>query len=200
MNTEAINLMSALLGSKRVAECAVAYLARCREMPTEEEVAEAIAVPKATARKVVAAAKMSSTYLLDTLPVSLANPGLVAAFLCDLKDAPVEHLVVLTAGSDNTLIKRHECSTGSANSASVDPATVLRYAIEDRARAIIIVHNHPSGSLRFSKSDYDFTQQIIDGAKLLNLRVLDSILITHRGVNSMRVESQVMFEGQPFVR
>ena len=193
MNKEAIKAFSTILGNKSVAECAVAYLARCREMPTPEQVSAALRVPAITAKKIVAAASMSSLYLLDTLPVNMSNPNSVGAYLSDLKNAPVEHVVVLTLACDNSLINRHECASGTSSRASVEPSTVFHCAIRDNARSIIVVHNHPSGSTKFTEGDYEFSQRLVEGAQLLNLRVLDSILITHRGMNSMRAERPHMF-------
>lgn len=193
MNTETINAMTTLLGSKKVAECAVSYLARCRDVPTAEHVAKALHVPATTARKIVAAATMCSQFVLDTMPIKVSNPGLVAAYLSDLKNERVEHVVVLTAASDNTLIKRHECSTGSGSRAAVDPGVIFTHAVRDGARSVIVVHNHPSGSPKFSPDDYDFTRQLIAAGKVLNVHLLDSIVISRRGVSSMRAEAPDMF-------
>lgn len=194
MIAEALPLLKTIVGSKSVAERALDYLAHCCEMPEEDEIVERLEVPRNTARKVVAAAKLSCTFILDTRPTHLGNPAMIAAFLSDLKHAPVEHVVVLTVKADNTLIRRHNCSCGSFTSALVDPIRIFRYAIEDKARSIIVVHNHPSGSLYFSHKDYEFTERLIKGARLLNICMLDSILVSHRGVKSMRSECREMFE------
>lgn len=196
MNNEAVKAMSILLGRKSpksLAECAVAYLARCRELPTVEDIATALNVPISTAEKVIAAAKLSFMFMLDTMPIKVGNPGLVAAYLSDLKNAPTEHIVVLTVASDNTLIKRHECATGSGSRASVDPSAVYKFAMEDNAHSIIVVHNHPSGSPKFSPRDYEFSEQLVGSGKILGIRMLDSIVISNRGVTSMRAEKPDMF-------
>lgn len=193
MTNEAVKAFSTILGSKSVAECAVAYLSRCRELPTAEAVAKALHVPARTANKIVAAAGLSFRFLLDTMPIKVCNPGLVAAYLSDLKNATTEHIVVLTVASDNTLIKRHECATGSGSRAAVDPSAVYKFAMEDNARGIIVVHNHPSGSPKFSQGDYEFTEQLIGSGKIIGIYLLDSIVISNRGVTSMRAEKPGMF-------
>jgi DNA repair protein RadC len=197
MNNEAVETMRILLGGrncpKSLAECAVAYLARCRELPTAEEVVSALRVSNGMAEKIVASARMSFMFLLDTMPIKVGNPGLVAAYLSDLKNARTEHVVVLTVASDNTLIKRHECAAGSASRASVDPGAVYQLAIADGARSVIIAHNHPSGSARFSDGDYEFTEQLIESGRIVGIRLLDSIVISNRGVVSMRAEKPEMF-------
>lgn len=47
-------------------------------------------------------------------------------------------------------------------------------------------HNHPSGSLEFSKQDYLFFEGLADAGRLLNIRVLDSMVISRQGFVSMR--------------
>jgi len=194
MNKELIKLMTTILGSKRIAEGAVAYLSMCRAVPSEEDVRKALRVNPLIARKIVAAVKLTGEFLLDTVPVSVRNPALVAAYLSDLKFAKTEHFVVLTVAADNTLIRRHECSSGSPVRTIVDSGTVLHSAIEDQARSIIVVHNHPSGSTEFSSNDYDFTKQLVKAGIILSIQVLDSIVITHRGLHSMRAERPEMFD------
>lgn len=193
MNTEAVKAFSTILGSKSVAECAVAYLSRCHELPTPAAVAYAIRVPRKTAEKIVAAAGLSFSFLLDTTPLKLSNPGLVAAYLSDLKNAPAEHIVALTVTGDNTLIARHECAMGSGSHASVDPTSVFKDAVKDNARGVILVHNHPSGNPGFSDGDYTFTEQFVEVGKVLGIRLLDSIVISNRGVSSMRAIRPSMF-------
>ena len=97
-----------------------------------------------------------ASWLLDTMPIKVGNPGLVAAYLSDLKNARTEHVVVLTVASDNTLIKRHECAAGSASRASVDPGAVYQLAIADGARSVIIAHNHPRGGAPIPVVDVNY--------------------------------------------
>ena len=193
-NSDSINLMATLLGNRRVAESAVSYLATCREIPTEETIVKAIGVPMITAKKIVAAAKMSTRFLFGTITMSLSNPDRVAWCLSDLKDASVENLVVLTLTPENTLIKRHLVATGSAGGVCVNYAEVYRYAIEDQATGIIIAHNHPSGSLEFSGKDISFTRGLCEAGKLLGIRMLDSIVVSRQGFTSMRRTNPEMFE------
>lgn len=205
---DAIPLFATLLGSDEIAVDAVNYLSQCRELPTEDDLVENMKISRCVARrnqklsrsiarKIVAAAKLSGTYLLDSSPTHLSDPRKVAFYLSELKFAPVEHLVVLTIDSDNSLIKRHEFSSGCVGSVQADPVTVFRCAIEDQASGIVFVHNHPSGSPRFSQADYNFANQLIKAGALLGIRILDSVLITRRGFRSMRTENYEMFNEKP---
>jgi DNA repair protein RadC len=193
MNQETLARITTLVGSKRIAEGVLRYLGSVREMPTVENIRKALNVTPTTARKIRAIAELSGDFLMDTMPVHMNNPHLVAGYLSDLKNAPTEHVVALSVASDNTLIRRHECSTGATNRATVDPCIVFSGPVQDKARSVIVAHNHPSGSVEFSHSDYDFTEQLVKAGRLLNIRVLDSIVISHRGIKSMRAERPEMF-------
>ena len=182
---EIIDLMAVILDKYQIAWRAVDYLARSRVIPEPEEVASALDVPMSTARKIVAAATMSTKFVFGTLSLSLSYPETVAWSLSDLKDKDVENLVVLTVNSENVLIKRHLVATGSAGGVCVNYGDVFRCAIEDHATGVIVAHNHPSGSLEFSKQDYLFSEGLADAGRLLNIRFLDSMVISRQGVVSM---------------
>ena len=57
---------------------------------------------------------------------------------------------------------------------------------------VILVHNHPSGMLRPSAEDIALTKRISEGAKLLDLRVLDHIIISNSGYYSFADEGQAL--------
>lgn len=194
MKDETVKLFATILGSKTLAESAIAYLARCRTIPTVEETSSALRVPALTAKKIVSAARLSTVFLLDSKAISVSNPDLVVAYLSDLKCAEVEHCVVLTVAADNTLINRHTCSMGIAWGTTVDASVIYRYALEDRARSIIIAHNHPSGNPYFSKLDYKFASELIQAGKVMHINFHDSIVVSHRGYCSLRQENPGLFE------
>ena len=72
-------------------------------------------------------------------------------------------------------------SEGGITSTTVDPRLIFRRALETGAVSIIIFHNHPSGTLRPSKADEALTQKLTQGAKLLDIKLLDHIVIGDKG-------------------
>ena len=64
--------------------------------------------------------------------------------------------------------------TGTA----VDVKLIMRAAIEHLASAMIVFHNHPSGTLRPSPQDDAITRKIAEAAKLIDTRLNDHIIIT----------------------
>lgn len=191
---ENISILKTLLGSEKRATVAAAYLATCRDVPTEDAVRRATGFGPAVARKVVAAARASACYMLNTSPQYLGSSELVAWYLSDLKLLGTETLVVVTLAADNTLIGRHVCSTGSGHNVAVDPSIVYRHALQDGANAIIVAHNHPSGSLDVSDGDRAFTARLRAAGKVMGVRFLDSIVVSTRGYRSIRDECPDLFK------
>lgn len=64
----------------------------------------------------------------------------------------------------------------------------------DDAKYEIVAHNHPSGNLKFSENDYLFSEGLAETGRLLNIRFLDSMVISRRGFVSMRREYPEIFE------
>lgn len=74
-----------------------------------------------------------------------------------------------------------EVSVGALDSAMLDPRVFFAGALESGAVASIIVHNHPSGDPQPSAADDQLTEQMVSGATLLSLRILDHIIIGRGG-------------------
>ncbi len=70
------------------------------------------------------------------------------------------------------------------NKTQVHPREVFADPITDRASAVIVAHNHPSGSLEPSKEDLDITAQLKSAAEILGIRLLDHIVFNQKGYYS----------------
>jgi len=66
---------------------------------------------------------------------------------------------------------------GLLNSSLVHPREVFREAIAERAAAIILVHNHPSGDPTPSPDDRVVTEQLVQAGKVLDIPVQDHVII-----------------------
>lgn len=69
-------------------------------------------------------------------------------------------------------------SQGGVTGVNVDPKIVAKYVIDTLATGIVLVHNHPSGSLKPSREDKRLTDRICEVMKLLDAKVFDHIIIT----------------------
>jgi DNA repair protein RadC len=72
-------------------------------------------------------------------------------------------------------------SLGSISKAIFTPLEVFNLAVRKKSPKIILVHNHPSGSLKPSPADIEITESIVAGGKVLTIEVLDHLIISEEG-------------------
>ncbi len=94
-----------------------------------------------------------------------------------LGEKQFEEFWVIFVNRSNKVIRRQLISDGGLTSSVADPRRIFKFAIESLASGIILGHNHPSGSLKPSDSDIKLTDRLKEGAKLLDLNVLDHIIV-----------------------
>lgn len=94
--------------------------------------------------------------------------------LCDL---PQEEFWILLLNQSNKVIDKVRISTGGIDGTYADVRSILREALLQRATGIILCHNHPSGSPNPSMSDKRLTMSIQEGARTMNIRVSDHVIV-----------------------
>ena len=100
-----------------------------------------------------------------------------AVFAPRLEDLPVEEFHVAVLDSQHRLDRDITITRGILNSSLVHPREVFREAIAERAAAIILVHNHPSGDPTPSADDRAITTQLVAAGRLLDIPVADHVVI-----------------------
>lgn len=100
-----------------------------------------------------------------------------AAFASRLQDLPVEEFHVAVLDSQHRLERDIAVTRGILNSSLVHPREVFREAIAERAAAIILVHNHPSGDPTPSADDRVVTDQLVAAGRLLDIPVHDHLIV-----------------------
>lgn len=120
--------------------------------------------------------------------VKVTNPETVQKILFHYADRPREHFFVLSLNGAHELIKRHIVSTGNMNRVYIHPRDVFSEAVGDRAAALIVAHNHPSGSLEPSPEDIAMTQKLKKVACLLEIPLLDHVIFSRKGFYSFMKE------------
>ena len=66
---------------------------------------------------------------------------------------------------------------GTLNASVFHPREIFRFAIEESANSIVLVHNHPSGDPQPSQEDIRATKQLIEAGNQIGIKVLDHIII-----------------------
>lgn len=92
-----------------------------------------------------------------------------------------ECMIVIFLDGKNAAIHTEVVSVGTVDSAAVYPREVMKLALMKVASSIILIHNHPTGDPEPSLSDRQITEQIVCGARVLGLKVLDHIIIGRTG-------------------
>lgn len=94
-----------------------------------------------------------------------------------LRELPVEEFHVAILDAQHRLERDVLITRGLLNSSLVHPREVFREAIAERAAAVILVHNHPSGDPTPSAEDRLVTQQLVAAGRLLDIPVHDHIIV-----------------------
>ena len=102
-----------------------------------------------------------------------------------LKD---EEFRVCYLDAQNRIIAVETVQEGIVNQAVVYPRKVLERALQWKASAIILVHNHPSGHVRPSDADIRLTRTIQETARTLDILVHDHLIIGENRFFSFREE------------
>ena len=111
---------------------------------------------------------------------ALSSPDAAAEFARELMaahDDDREHFWAIFLNAQNGYTAHHLVSTGSLSASIVHPREVLGPALREGAAHLILVHNHPSGDPTPSKEDVSLTRQLVEGARLLGIRLHDHVIV-----------------------
>jgi DNA repair protein RadC len=120
--------------------------------------------------------RMSLEGRAEGLPVR-APRDIYAYYGPRLEDLPVEEFHVAVLDAQRRLDRDITISRGILNSSLVHAREVYREAIAERAAAVILVHNHPSGDPTPSSDDRAVTEQLVRAGRLLDIPVQDHVII-----------------------
>lgn len=90
----------------------------------------------------------------------------------------LEEFNILLLDNQAHVLGMTQISKGGLSSTPVDIRLAFITALNAKSTAMILAHNHPSGSLKPSSQDRSLTQVFVDAGKILNIKVLDHIILT----------------------
>ncbi len=96
-------------------------------------------------------------------------------------DRKQEHFLCASINGANEIMNIRVVSIGLIDRSPVHPREVFADAIADRASAIIVAHNHPSGELGPSPSDIAITAQLKAAGEVVGIELLDHIIFNRSG-------------------
>lgn len=113
---------------------------------------------------------------------SIDNPEAAIEVLAkELATYDREAVCVVNLNGTGKPINLNLVALGSLNMCGVEIREIFKSCILSNARAILLVHNHPSGYLAPTREDKEFTSQLIEAGDLLGIPVVDSIICGTKG-------------------
>jgi DNA repair protein RadC len=97
-----------------------------------------------------------------------------------MEDWDHEQFWMLMLDTKNRLLATEMISQGGMNATIADPRLIFRKALEKKATAIILAHNHPSGNLQPSREDKRLTHRLLHAGLLLDILVHDHLILGHQ--------------------
>lgn len=120
-------------------------------------------------------AKRTKVYTADDACTLLRNA----------RNADRESFYVLALDPQNQVQGVEEIARGSVGDVAVHPREAFKTAVMLNASAVIIAHNHPSGSPVPSELDVDLTKRFVEAGKLLGIPVIDHLIVGQSGCGSI---------------
>ena len=99
-----------------------------------------------------------------------------------------EEFWILYLNNSNKIISKRQLSMGGITGTLVDVRLVFKNALELGAVAMILCHNHPSGTLVPSEADKQITQKLKTAGNSLEIKVLDHLIVTENNYFSFADE------------
>ena len=104
-----------------------------------------------------------------------------------------EHVYAVFVNGANEVLADKLIGVGTAAAVNIDVTDIVRTAALINARAVILVHNHPSGDASPSNGDKTATQEVRKALNLLDIELLDHVIIARRSTHSMRDKHSHLF-------
>jgi DNA repair protein RadC len=101
----------------------------------------------------------------------------------------IEDFYLILLNNSNLVTGYVHISKGGITGTLVDVRIIAKHALESLATAVILVHNHPSGTLRPSQADKDVTKKIQNALELFDVKVLDHLILTEHAYFSFADEN-----------
>ncbi len=190
-------LLAILIGSGNAEETAVGLMQRvlhdCRNslntlgrMTVDDLVRHYKGIGEAKAITLLAACELGSRRRReDVVEKKIIRDSRDAyEYFAGMRDLPLEECRVLLLRQNHSIIASAMVSRGGIAGTAVDVREVMRLAVVNRATAIVLCHNHPSGNLSSSREDDSLTRRVAEAGRVMNIRLLDHIIVAEAGYYS----------------
>jgi DNA repair protein RadC len=127
-------------------------------------------------------------------PVPWSEPVRSAADVFDryrylVGDSPVEEFLAILLDVKHRVLHDVRVSVGILNGSLIHPREVFAAAVAERAAAVVLVHNHPSGDPSPSPEDREVTRRLRSAGGIVGIPVMDHVIIGSCSFYSFREEA-----------
>lgn len=110
--------------------------------------------------------------------ISITGPGMIYRHILPrLKGLDHEEAWAFYLNRANYITFKERLSSGDWDSTVMDVRVILRRALEQRSKSVILVHNHPSGNPRPGKADIQATARLREGLSAVDISLIDHIVV-----------------------
>lgn len=106
----------------------------------------------------------------------ITTPGDIFPLIAHFADRRQEHFICISLNGAHEVISARQITSGLVNRTVVHPREIYADPITDRACAIVVAHNHPSGNMEPSKEDVDITRRLQQAGQILGIPLLDHLV------------------------
>jgi DNA repair protein RadC len=184
-------LLAILLGSGTQAQDVLTLAGRILKIlddtsasPTLEQLQSIDGIGPAKATTILAALEFARRRIRPE-GFKIGLPPDVLPLIQHMADRKQEHFLCISLNGAHEVIAVRTVSVGLVNKTQVHPREVFADPLTDRATAVIVAHNHPTGNLKPSKDDIAITRQLKSAGETLGIRLLDHIIFSHKGYYSL---------------
>ena len=121
----------------------------------------------------------------------ITAPADALPYINHYSDRKQEHFLCLSLNGAHEVIQSRVVSMGLINRTMVHPREIFSDPLKDRAAAVLIAHNHPSGNIEPSQEDIDITRRIKSAGLILGIELLDHIIFTDKAYYSFLKEGKI---------
>lgn len=152
-----------------------------------EEICDIKGIGENKAIQVMAVMELIRRYEKESLPempLIRTSRDIWNLMLPVIAHLPHEEIWAAFLNRQNKVTKLYQASRGGTSSSIFDVKLIMKAALMERAEAIVLAHNHPSGTLQPSAADDAVTRKLKDACALFDIRLLDHLIITKSGFYS----------------
>jgi DNA repair protein RadC len=196
----AVLLVSGVQGRNvmALAEDLLEKLDREKDIPTVKELSSLMGMGESKACLVIAMLEFGRRKWASGQKVK--NPADIYGVIRHFANRRQEHFICISLNGAHEVIASRIVTIGLVNRTIVHPREVFSDPLLDRASAVAVAHNHPSGELEPSKEDDEITSRLSSAADILGLNFLDHLIFSENGWFSYRQSGFFDKSREPYIQ